>query len=119
MLFRSALTLPLLVLIYNALLHTHRYRAITSGFYAILFFFLGACFVSWKLHPPGLAAVTTLIYIAGFYGVVTQGLNAYNTFASQSLMETDMEQESIGGYRGDNPLKVSDWCVCVCVCLCV
>lgn len=42
--------------------------------------FLGACLLSWGTYPIGIAAITTVVYIATYYMIITEGLAAYTLF---------------------------------------
>lgn len=44
--------------------------------------FLGACILSWANYPVGIATITTVIYIVGYYYVIVLGHKAYVTFVS-------------------------------------
>lgn len=42
--------------------------------------FVGACLLSWATYPLGIATITTVVYIIGYYVMLKQGFKAYFTF---------------------------------------
>jgi len=44
--------------------------------------FCGACILSWANYPVGIATITTVIYLVGYYYVITLGFDAYSTFVT-------------------------------------
>lgn len=42
--------------------------------------FLGSCILSWANYPPGIATITTFVYILGYYWLIKEGYQAYFTF---------------------------------------
>jgi hypothetical protein len=67
--------------------------------------FLGACIQSWSLNPVGIATITTVIYLTGYYYVLKMGHIAYTTFVSGehgAFLEpesTDGHGKQVDGYR--------------------
>ncbi len=74
--------------------------------------FLGACILSWANYPIGIATITTVIYLVGYYYVIVMGFKAYNTFVSGEH-GAFIEPESVdsngnitSGGSGEDPLSV-------------
>lgn len=44
--------------------------------------FLGSCILSWANYPVGIATITTVIYLVGYYYLIKLGFEAYSTFVS-------------------------------------
>jgi hypothetical protein len=44
--------------------------------------FLGSCILSWANYPVGIATITTVIYLIGYYYVIKMGFEAYSTFVT-------------------------------------
>eukprot|EP01040_Poterioochromonas_malhamensis_P004067 gene4067-4351_t len=42
--------------------------------------FLGACIMSWANYEVGIAAITTVVYIVGYYALITQSYRAFRIF---------------------------------------
>ncbi len=47
---------------------------------AITSLFLGACILSWANYDVGIATITTIVYIVGYYALITQSYRAFRTF---------------------------------------
>ncbi len=47
---------------------------------AITALFFGSCILSWATYPPGIATITTVVYLVAYYFLVTYGYTAYFTF---------------------------------------
>ncbi len=59
--------------------------------------FLGACILSWANYPIGIATITTVIYLVGYYHVIVMGFRAYSTFVTGehgSFLEPDNENNA-------------------------
>jgi hypothetical protein len=70
---------------------------------AITSLFLAACILSWANYPLGVAAVTTVVYLIGYYYVVKMGYEAYRTFVPEdegAFLEPLLEMTGI--YQGND-----------------
>lgn len=70
---------------------------------AISSLFLAACILSWANYPLGVAAITTVVYLVGYYYVVKLGYEAYRTFVPEdegAFLEPLLEMA--GMYQGGN-----------------
>jgi len=65
--------------------------------------FLGSCILSWANYPVGIATITTVIYLVGYYWLIKLGLEAYSTFVTGeqgSFLEPESDAVSnVPGYR--------------------
>jgi hypothetical protein len=72
---------------------------------AITALFLGACIQSWANYPIGIATITTVIYLTGYYFVLKMGHIAYTTFVTGehgAFLEpesVDSNGNQVAGYR--------------------
>jgi len=56
--------------------------------------FLGSCILSWANYPVGIATITTVIYLIGYYYLIKMGYEAYSTFVTGeqgSFLEPDSD----------------------------
>eukprot|EP01034_Spumella_vulgaris_P021982 gene21982-28069_t len=72
---------------------------------AITALFLGACIQSWANYPVGIATITTVIYLTGYYFVLKMGHIAYTTFVTGehgAFLEpesVDSNGNQVAGYK--------------------
>lgn len=63
--------------------------------------FLGATILSWANYPIGIATITTVVYIGGYYYLIKEGKKAYYTFVAHDdgVFVEPTNGKAEGGYR--------------------
>jgi hypothetical protein len=57
-----------------------QWRVFTIGAVSISSLFAGSCILSWTLYPTNIAAITTCIYVVGYFILFKEGQRAYHVF---------------------------------------
>jgi hypothetical protein len=61
-------------------MRNQQFIILKAAFIAISALFLGACILSWANYDIGIAVVTTVVYISGYYYLISHCYAAYRTF---------------------------------------
>lgn len=59
------------------------------GIVSISALFFGACSLTWSMYPIPIGAIVTVLYMFGYYVILTEGGAAFDTFVPRSDVTVD------------------------------